>query len=107
MLPNVIGMGTFADGGRLSTKPYVSGGNYISRMTDFCGDCRFAKSKRVGDDACPFTTLYWDFLARNEEQLRGNHRMARAYSTLDRLSDVDEVRARAEHVLQGLDAGTL
>ena len=107
MLPNVIGMGTFADGGRLSTKPYVSGGNYISKMTDFCSDCRFAKSKRVGDDACPFTTLYWDFLDRNRETLQDNHRMARTYSTLDRLSDLDEVHDRAQQVLAALDDGTL
>jgi len=107
MVPNVVGMGTYADGGRMSTKPYVSGGNYISRMTDFCGDCRFSKSKRVGDDACPFTTLYWDFLDRHRAELRGNHRMARAYATLDRLSDLDQVRARATEVLDALDAGTL
>jgi deoxyribodipyrimidine photolyase-related protein len=107
MVPNVVGMGTFADGGRMSTKPYVSGGNYIDRMTDFCGDCRFSKSKRVGDDACPFTTLYWDFLARHEDRLRSNHRMARTYSTLDRLSDLDEVRSRARSVLSRLSAGTL
>lgn len=107
MVPNVVGMGTFADGGRMSTKPYVSGGNYIDRMTDFCGDCRFRKGDRVGEDACPFTTLYWDFLARHEDELRGNHRMARTYSTLDRLSDLDEVRARARSVLSRLSAGTL
>ena len=107
MVPNVVGMGTFADGGTMSTKPYVSGGNYISRMTDFCGDCRFRKSDRVGEDACPFTTLYWDFLDRHEDLLRGNHRMARTYSTLDRLSDLDEVRTRARSVLSRLSAGTL
>lgn len=107
MVPNVVGMGTFADGGRMSTKPYVSGGNYINRMTDFCGDCRFGKSKRTGDDACPFTTLYWDFLDRHQDRLRDNHRMARTYSTLDRLSDLDEVRDRAEQVLGALSAGEL
>lgn len=107
MVPNVVGMGTYADGGRMSTKPYVSGGNYISRMTDFCGDCRFAKSKRVGEDACPFTTLYWDFLDRNRDVLSGNHRIARTYATLDRLKDLDEVRERAQEVLAALDEGTL
>lgn len=107
MVPNVVGMGTFADGGRMSTKPYVAGGNYINRMTDFCGDCRYDRSARTGDDACPFTTLYWDFLARNEDLLRSNHRMARTYANMDRLSDLDAVRDRAEEVLDALDRGTL
>jgi deoxyribodipyrimidine photolyase-related protein len=107
MVPNVIGMGTFADGGRMSTKPYVSGGAYIDRMSDHCGDCRFDRSKRVGDDACPFTTLYWDFLDRNRDELRGNHRLARPYSTLDSLRDLDEVRSRATEVRRRLAAGDL
>jgi deoxyribodipyrimidine photolyase-related protein len=107
MVPNVVGMGMYADGGRMSTKPYVSGGNYLSRMTDFCDDCRFVVSRRTGADACPFTTLYWDFLDRHADVLRGNHRLGRAYATLDRLGDVDEVRDRAAEVLGRLDAGTL
>ena len=71
MVPNVMGMGLWADGGRMATKPYVSGGAYIDRMSDYCGDCRYDPRKRTGDDACPFTTLYWDFLARHDERLAG------------------------------------
>jgi deoxyribodipyrimidine photolyase-related protein len=107
MVPNVTGMGTFADGGRMSTKPYVSGGAYIDRMSDHCRGCRFDRSKRVGDDACPFTTLYWDFLDRNRDELGANHRLTRAYATLDRLRDLDEVRSRAREVRQQLAAGAL
>jgi deoxyribodipyrimidine photolyase-related protein len=107
MVPNVVGMGMYADGGRMSTKPYVSGGNYLSRMTDLCDDCRFSPRRRTGEDACPFTTLYWDYLARHQDRLRGNHRLARPYATLDRLSDLDAVRERAAEVLERLDAGTL
>jgi deoxyribodipyrimidine photolyase-related protein len=107
MVPNVVGMGTFADGGRMSTKPYVSGGAYLDRMSDLCDGCAYDRKRRVGDDACPFTTLYWDFLDRNRDQLSGNHRLARPYHTLDRLKDVEEVRARASEVRRRLAAGEL
>ncbi len=107
MLPNVIGMALHADGGRMATKPYASGGAYLKRMTDHCGGCRFDPGKRVGDDACPFTTLYWDFLARNEEALRGNHRLGNQLASMRRLKDLPAVRERAVEVRGRLAAGTL
>lgn len=107
MGPNVYGMGLWADGGRMSTKPYVSGGAYINRMSDYCSECRFNPSKRTGEDACPFTTLYWDFLARHRESLEANARMARQFHTLDRLSDIDQVRERAARVNERIAAGEL
>ena len=107
MLPNVIGMALYADGGLMATKPYASGGAYINKMSDSCKGCRFDPKKRTGDDACPFTTLYWDFIARNEKHLVGNHRMARQVAGMRRLSDLEAVRERAVDVLAALDAGTL
>ncbi|TVR29746.1 MAG: cryptochrome/photolyase family protein [Nitriliruptor sp.] len=108
MVPNVIGMGTFADGGKMSTKPYISGGAYISRMsTGYCNDCRFDPKQRVGETACPFTTLYWDMLDRNRDVLTGNHRLNQPYATLDRLTDLEEVRERATEVRRRLAAGDL
>ena len=107
MLPNVIGMALHADGGRMATKPYASGGAYINKMSDSCKGCRYDPKKRTGEAACPFTTLYWDFLARNEEALAGNHRMARQLAGMRRLADLDETRARAAEVLELLDAGSL
>ena len=107
MLPNVIGMALHADGGRMATKPYASGGAYINRMSDFCQGCRFDPKKRTGDTACPFTSLYWDFLARNRAALSGNHRLARQLANLDRLQDLDQTRARAAEILARLDAGSL
>lgn len=107
MGPNVMGMGLWADGGRMSTKPYVSGGAYINRMSDYCGECRFNPRKRTGDDACPFTTLYWDFLARHRKTLEPNARMARQYSNLDNLSDLDDVRERASHVVHAISQGQI
>ena len=107
MVPNVIGMATHADGGIMMTKPYGSGGAYISKMTQYCKPCVYDPKKRVGDDACPFTTLYWDFLARHREQFRGNHRMAQQFAGLSRLSDLPELQERAAEVLDGLSAGTI
>ncbi len=107
MGPNVMGMGMWADGGGMSTKPYVSGGSYINRMSDYCGDCRFKPGRRTGDDACPFTTLYWDFLDRHRDTLSANARMARQYANLDRLSDIEEVRTRAREVIIAIADGDL
>jgi deoxyribodipyrimidine photolyase-related protein len=74
-LPNTLGMSQYADGGVMASKPYVASGRYIDRMSNYCTACRFDPTQRQGDHACPFTTLYWDFLARHEQQLRGNRRM--------------------------------
>lgn len=107
MVPNVMGMGLYADGGIMATKPYAAGGNYVDRMSDYCGDCRYDPKKRVGPDACPFTTLYWDFLDRNQDRLRENHRIARQLGGARRLANMDEVRERASEVLDLLDSGAL
>lgn len=89
MVPNVVGMSQHADGGVMATKPYAGGGSYINKMSDHCGDCRYDPKKRVGEDACPFTAGYWDFLHRNRSELSGNHRMAQPLRGLDRLSDLE------------------
>ena len=107
MVPNVIGMGVHADGGRMMTKPYAAGGAYISRMSEYCGGCIYNHKIRVGKDACPFTTLYWDFLDRNREIFAKNHRMFQQVNGLKRLSDLAELRERAREVLAGLDRGEI
>ena len=89
MVPNVVGMSQWADGGLMMTKPYAGGGAYIDRMSDFCGDCKYNPKVRVGEDACPFTAGYWAFLHRNQQQLQGNHRMAQPLRGMDRLKDLD------------------
>ena len=105
MVPNIIGMGVHADGGQLMTKPYAAGGAYISRMTEYCKGCEYDPKKRTGDDACPFTTLYWDFLDRHRDEFVKNHRMSQQVHGLNRLSDLDQVRDRASEVLAGLERG--
>lgn len=107
MLPNVVGMALHADGGMMATKPYASGGAYINKMSNYCRGCRFDPKKRTGQDACPYTTLYWDFLARNEASFSNNHRMGQQLAGMRRLADLDAVRERAVEVRHRLTAGTL
>lgn len=94
---NVLGMATYADGGGVMTKPYAAGGRYVDRMSDHCGECRYDPKQRTGEDACPYSTLYWDFLDRNRDRLADNHRMLMAYRNLERIDDdeLDEIRSRA------------
>lgn len=107
MVPNVIGMAVHADEGLLMTKPYAAGGAYLNRMTQFCKGCVYDPKMRVGEDACPFTTLYWDFLDRHREEFSRNHRMSQQVMGLNRLSDLPKLRKRAAEVLAGLEAGTV
>ena len=107
MVPNIIGMAVHADGGKLMTKPYAAGGAYLNRMTQFCKGCAYDPKKRVGEDACPFTTLYWDFLDRHSETFVKNHRMSQQVHGLKRLTDLPELRVRAKQVLDGLSAGEI
>jgi deoxyribodipyrimidine photolyase-related protein len=86
-LPNTLGMSQYADGGLMASKPYAATGKYIQRMGGPCAKCRFDPAERVGPRACPFTTLYWDFLIRHEQRLRGNNRMAMQVKNLDRLTE--------------------
>jgi deoxyribodipyrimidine photolyase-related protein len=107
MVPNVIGMGVHADGGAMMTKPYAAGGAYISRMSNYCKPCVYDPKLRVGETACPFTTLYWDFLDRHEETFAKNHRMSQQIFGLKRLSDLPELKERAQEVLEGLQKGKI
>jgi len=91
MVPNVVGMSQYADDGVLGTKPYVGGGSYINKMSDFCGDCVYDPKQRTGEQACPFTVGYWAFLHRHREHLSGNVRMGQMIRGLDRLKDIDQL----------------
>ncbi|UWQ81241.1 cryptochrome/photolyase family protein [Leisingera sp. S132] len=84
--PNVIGMSQFADGGLLGSKPYAASGNYINKMSDHCAGCSYDVKRKTGKGACPFNSLYWDFLVRNAYKLRENPRLRQAYRTWGRMS---------------------
>ena len=97
-LPNVLGMSQFADGGVMASKPYAATGNYIARMSNYCTGCRFKPAQRTGEQACPFTTLYWDFLDRHRALLAKNPRMALQVKNLARIAPA-EMTAIAERAL--------
>jgi deoxyribodipyrimidine photolyase-related protein len=96
-LPNTLGMSQFGDGGLMASKPYVATGKYIQRMGGGCAACRYNPALRTGESACPFTTLYWDFLLRHENVLNQNARMALQLRNVARLSPAEReaVRLRA------------
>ena len=105
--PNVIGMSQFADGGIVGSKPYVSGGNYINKMSDYCKGCRYEIGEKSGDKACPFNYLYWAFLHRHRDRFGKNPRMAQMYRTWMRMSDDkrEATLGSAEGFLARLDRG--
>ena len=107
MVPNVIGMGMHSDGGQMMTKPYISGGAYISKMSNYCKGCAYDPKLRTGDEACPFTNLYWNFLSENQERFARNHRMFQQLNGLKRLKDLAEVKKESGRILDGLSKGTI
>jgi deoxyribodipyrimidine photolyase-related protein len=95
-LPNTLGMSQFADGGMLATKPYVSSAAYIDRMSDYCKGCHYDKKLRIGERACPYNALYWDFFQRNKVKLEGNHRLGMVYRTLGKMGEADVIALQTQ-----------
>lgn len=104
-LPNTLGMSQFADGGILGSKPYAASGNYINKMSDYCGSCRYDVNQKTGLNACPFNALYWHFIDRNRDTLATNPRIGMAYRTWDKMDETkrEEYLNSAEVFLQTLD----
>ena len=95
-LPNTLGMSQFGDGGLMASKPYVASGKYIQRMSNHCKGCRYDPAQSTGAAACPFTTLYWDFLDHHEVMLKKNPRMAMQLKNLARLDAPAREAIRAQ-----------
>ncbi|MEX0365436.1 MAG: cryptochrome/photolyase family protein [Ruegeria sp.] len=107
--PNVVGMSLFADGGVIASKPYVSSGAYINRMSDYCKGCHYKVSVKTGEGACPFNLLYWHFLDRHRDRFSNNARMGNMYRTWDRMDEDRRatVLSEAEAFLEQMSAGAL
>lgn len=105
-ITNTRGMSQFADGGIVATKPYVSSANYINKMGNYCSTCSYSHTKKIGENACPFNALYWNFLDEKQEHFKNNHRMAMMMSLLQK-KDTNELKAlkqRAQQVINNPDA---
>ena len=91
-------MSQYGDGGIVGSKPYAASGNYISRMSDYCRGCRYDPRRATGERACPFTTLYWDFLERNRDKIGNSRRMVFQLANLARKDQGERraIRKRAE-----------
>ena len=107
--PNVLGMSQYADAGSFTSKPYASGGAYISRMSNHCTGCQFNPKKSVGEDACPFSSLYWDFLDRHSERFSKNQRMSMILAGWKKRKPEDQqaILERANEVKRLLESGGL
>jgi deoxyribodipyrimidine photolyase-related protein len=105
--PNTVGMSQFADGGIVGSKPYVSSGAYINRMSDYCKSCAYSVSRKVGEGACPFNLLYWHFLDRHRERFSANPRMGNMYRSWDRMDAGKraQILEEADAFLARLEAG--
>ena len=105
-LPNTRGMSQYADGGIVATKPYVSSGSYVNKMSNYCQSCVYNQKKRVGEDACPFNSLYWNFLDDKRELLKSNNRMGMMFNLLKKIPppELAAIKERAYEILDNPDA---
>ncbi len=105
-LPNVAGMALYADGGRFTSKPYIASGQYIKRMSNYCAGCQYKPEKRTGSDACPVSTLYWNFLDKHEAALTKNPRTVLMAKSVGRLEEAERqaIRDQARQTLDNLDS---
>ncbi len=105
VLPNVLGMSTFADGGVLASKPYAAGGNYINKMSNYCKSCSYKISKKTGEDACPFNYLYWNFVDEQRETFMENGRANFMVNMFDKKSDEEKeaIKSNSISFIEGLE----
>tara|TARA_R110001632_G_scaffold63318_2_gene151411 strand:- start:67257 stop:68789 length:1533 start_codon:yes stop_codon:yes gene_type:complete len=104
-LTNTRGMSQFADGGKIATKPYVSSANYIDKMSNYCSGCHYNKKEKVTDKACPFNSLYWNFLDDKRKELSSNRRMGMMYNLLNKIpaGDLTRIKEKAQHIIENAD----
>ena len=101
-LPNTRGMSQFADGGIVATKPYISSGNYIDKMSNYCATCTYDKKTKIEKNSCPFNSLYWHFLDRNRDKFENNQRMKMMYALLNKMdkTELEKINQRAQFLIE-------
>jgi deoxyribodipyrimidine photolyase-related protein len=104
-LPNVYGLALFADGGIIASKPYVSSGNYIQKMSNYCDSCKYDIKEKSGKNACPFNYLYWNFLLENKDKLEKNPRNYVMYNVIGKMdeSKIKSIKKDSKEFLKTLD----
>ena len=104
-MPNTRGMSQFADDGLIASKPYTASGAYINRMSDYCSDCAYSVKEKIGDNACPFNSLYWHFMDRHKEKFSSNPRIGMVYRNLEKMDQSlrEETLSRAQWILENLE----
>lgn len=105
-MPNTRGMSQYADGGILATKPYVSSGSYINKMSNYCGSCHYNVKDKLGEKACPFNSLYWNFLDDKKEHFKNNQRMAMMLNLLHKIpaEELYQIKMKAKEIIENLDS---
>jgi deoxyribodipyrimidine photolyase-related protein len=108
-VPNTIGMALHADGGIMATKPYAASARYISKMSNFCKSCKFDPDEIIGENACPFNSLYWNFMKQNESKLKSNQRLKFVYPTWYKMKEEkrEEILKTAKKYLEKLENNQL
>ncbi len=101
-ITNTRGMSQFADGGIVATKPYVSSANYINKMSNYCSDCQYSHTKKIGEDACPFNALYWNFLDEKKEHFKNNQRMGMMLNLLGKKDkkELEQLKERSRKIIE-------
>jgi deoxyribodipyrimidine photolyase-related protein len=104
-MPNTRGMSQYADGGIIATKPYVSSGSYINKMSNYCGDCFYDVKVKLGEKACPFNSLYWNFLDDKREHFAKNQRMSMMLALLNKMQpeELSKIKEKAQHIIENMD----
>jgi deoxyribodipyrimidine photolyase-related protein len=105
-MPNTRGMSQYADGGILATKPYVSSGSYINKMSNYCGSCHYNVKEKLGEKACPFNSLYWNFLDDKKEHFKNNQRMAMMLNLLNKIpaEELYGIKLKAKEIMENLES---
>ncbi len=105
-MPNTRGMSQYADGGIIATKPYVSSGSYINKMSNNCSKCHYNVKEKFGDNACPFNTLYWNFLDEKKEYFKGNQRMGMMLNLLHKINpeELTKIKIKANSIIENMDS---